>query len=143
MRRFLLLPLAVVLAGCPLDVGGGPGDPVVCTMIFAAVTLDARDDEGAPVAADSVSVRRADGQQLVCPASAPEDASGCVRPFVVSNADRTRFAVVHDGIALSRTGETLRVTASDGRRSGRADVVVGHDGCHVEMVSGPSEIVLR
>ena len=145
MRRRLsllaLLPLAAVLTGCPFD--NEQGDGMGCTREFATVRVRVVDAGGTPTVPTSATVTRASGQSLVCPASDDLYKSGCVVPIRNPPAGPIEIELVHDGIEVSRTGETIRVGAAAGALRGTAEVVVRNDGCHVAKVSGPDTLVLR
>ena len=139
MRRLAPVPFAVLLAGCPFD-----DEARVCTREFATVRLPVVDAAGQPAVPTSATVTRADGRSLVCPTSDDRFRSGCVVPLDAGPyADLALVEVVHDGIELEGGGEPLRVTATDGVRSGSAEVIVGDDGCYLRRLSGADRIILR
>ncbi len=142
VRLLAVLPLAVVVAGCPFDNLGDSGERV-CTLELRSIHLRVVDARGEPVAPTAATVERADGTSLVCPSTGAAPASGCVEPLRMVGAVPPLVVVVDDLVEVSPAGETIRVGASAGTLSGKAEVVVRHDGCHVEKVSGPTEIVLR
>lgn len=142
MRPLVLIPV-VVLAGCSSVTDEGVG----CDDAFRTLALSVSDASGADVLPTSASVTRVNGTSLVCPSTADRYRPDCVVPIdaTADSAPRPFVFIAHDAMfeTLSRRGERLRITASDGARFGTAEVVVRSGQCHVEQVSGPMQIVLR
>lgn len=142
LSRLLALPLAVVLAGCPFD-NFGDDQERACDLLLTNITLAVVDAGGAPVRPTSATVERADGTSLVCAASGNRPSTGCVDPLSQSQTERPIIVVVDDNVTVSTAVEMIRVGASAGALRGTAEIFVRRGECHVEKVSGPTEIVLR
>jgi hypothetical protein len=128
----LLLPVVVALG---FLVHGCMFEPGVCTMEFRMYHVEAVDEAGDPVPDAVVSVVRKRDGHVIDPCRGEECHWGTVgRYLILSDAH-------HDKV--SRRGDTFTVTITADGKTGTADFVFYHDGCHVNRRSGPRSITLR
>lgn len=129
MTRLLTLSVLVALAGCDVF-GFETDDPPICTTEYVTYAVEVVGPDGAPMPV-------LDARSVVVSTGAVLDRPDGPTP------DGGTYYVVTDGNAreLPRDPTRLRFTAENDSLRASADYVVGFDGCHVSLVSGPSRIV--
>lgn len=156
MKKFLLAVLIAAAVGCnsaenkqPVETPGDaepadgtipkavecPGD-IICTAMFASVSVQIKDAAGKPVMLDSfTSVRVKDQANMF-----PEKANILQMPAEGSYpvADDNNINI------LSKSGDEIVFTAyMNGKAVAKENYVVGHDCCHVELKRGKRDITIN
>lgn len=132
---FALAPLAAALVlatGCATPRTAAPVDdePRACTMDFRSVGFVLVDAYERPVDGARVEVRRTTGEIVTTDASLGQPSMG-------------RYVIADDGTRVVPSGETMTVNASKDGRAVAGVYRLGHDGCHIEKLSGADTLRLR
>lgn len=104
---------------------------VMCTMMFAAVTVGVQDADGAAVTLDSARVS-SDKLGVSMPAKGGLDGTGYT---IVDDSQVKQLA--------QRQGTVTFTGFRDGKEVVRQDFVVKADCCHVSKVSGPDVVIVK
>jgi len=125
-----ILIACALLTGCLPHDEADFDDDQACTDLFATIGVNVVDSAGRPVTGlEAVSRFEDNGQELrLQQASAPDG-----------------FYIIVDDNQLPRIsgeGEALRFDATGPRGAVAGQFLIASDGCHVEKVDGPDDLVL-
>ena len=128
MRALGLSLLLAALIGC-----GDQAAPVVCTALFAEISVTALTQNGAPVSGLAISARILRTSQSFTVAQYGGGGPGTYVVFDDNFRDRIRTS-----------GDSVRVTGSDSVLGFTADFLFDvPGGCHVRKVAGPDTVMVQ
>ena len=124
-----ILIACALLAGCLPHDDDDFGDGHACTDSFNTIEVNVVDNAGAPVdGLEAVTRFEDNGQEL----------------RLVQTFGSGSYAIVDDNQLprISGNGEAVRFDARGTRGAVAGQFLIGSDGCHVEKIDGPDELVL-
>lgn len=143
-----LLPLLVTAMSChsrkqttaqELSSGDKKDCPedLMCTMDYRMITAHVRNGQNQSIRMDSIRVFLTEDPSVSLSRSSPEDMQGGLGHGVIPIADDGNMHMVQkEGSKVTLLG------FQGGKQVVKADYVIGHDCCHIRLVSGPKEITI-
>jgi hypothetical protein len=133
-----LSPILLILLGSFLSAascdknmpGRAECEGVICTMMFASVTVQVQDASGNPVIFDSTVTQTSQGTQIH---KSPANANG-IYTIVDDN---------HQKVLAMRTEEVIFKGYKDGSQVVAQAFSVSADCCHVSKVQGPAVLTIK
>lgn len=114
---------------CPED--------LMCTMDYRMITVQVKNDKSQNTRLDSISVFLTDNPSVSLTKASAEGLQAALGYGVVHIAEDGNMNMVQkEGSKVTFLGFIA------GKQVAKADYVIGHDCCHIKLVSGPKEITL-